>query len=114
MDVSGIVDAAKPEQVMSPSGPAMAMVSSTSPRPGVFSSNGPRPPVQETLGATIVAQGSGFLPSGQTGAEVSSAVGGTAEDIPQTTTQRLGSQMQTQAGGLQLEVTAQATQDQLL
>ena len=66
-----------------------------------------------TFGATTVGESSGFLPNGHAGVVISYAVGGTAEDIPQTTTQRLGSRMQTQAGGLQLENMAQAMQDQL-
>ena len=83
--------AAKPEQVMSPSGPVMALANSTTPGPGGFSSEGPRPVAQDIFRAISEEVSSAFMPNGHTGVVVSSAAGGVAEDTPQTTNQRLSS-----------------------
>ena len=105
--------AAKPEQVMSPSGPVMALASSTTQGSGGFLSEGPRPVAQDILRAISEEVSSAFMLNGHTGVVVSSAAGGVAEDTPQTTNQRLSSRLQAQDGGLQLEDLAPTVQVQL-
>ena len=105
-------DAAKPEQVMSPSGPATAMASPLLPGPGGFSSREAGLRAQDSLGADTEEGEDAFRPNGLTGVIASSAAGGAAEDVSQTSNQRLSNRLQTQ-GGLQLEELAQTMQHRL-